>query len=140
MYQYLPPPKLNYTSPPPLVSLANCLCPCTAAGPYSQAIKANGQIWCAGQIPADAAGNLVEGSIAEKTAACCRNLKAILEAAGSSMEKVVRVGVFITDMANFAEMNGEYEKWFAHKPARTCVAVYQLPKGVPVEIEAIALQ
>jgi 2-iminobutanoate/2-iminopropanoate deaminase len=48
--------------------------------------------------------------------------------------------VFITDMANFAEMNGEYEKWFAHKPARTCVAVYQLPKGVPVEIEAIALQ
>lgn len=50
------------------------------------------------------------------------------------------IKVFITDMANFAEMNGEYEKWFAHKPARTCVAVYQLPKGVPVEIEAIALQ
>jgi enamine deaminase RidA (YjgF/YER057c/UK114 family) len=64
-----------------------------AAGPYSQAIRANGQIWCAGQIPADHEGQLVEGSIADKTAACCRNLKAILEAAGSSMDKVVRVGV-----------------------------------------------
>jgi 2-iminobutanoate/2-iminopropanoate deaminase len=67
--------------------------PPTAAGPYSQAIKAAGQVWCAGQIPADTQGNLIEGSIAEKTAQCCRNLKAILEAAGSSMDKVVRVGV-----------------------------------------------
>jgi 2-iminobutanoate/2-iminopropanoate deaminase len=102
---------------------------------------------------------LIEGTIAEKTAQCCKNLKAIVEASGSSIEKVVRVGVFLTDMKvcedqvenwrqgrkltpmqNFAEMNGEYEKWFKHKPARSCVAVYQLPKGVPVEIEAIAIQ
>ncbi len=63
------------------------------AGPYSHAIKASGQIWCAGQIPADSEGNLIEGSIAEKTRQCCMNLKAVLEAGGSSIEKVVRVGV-----------------------------------------------
>lgn len=71
---------------------------------------------------------------------CCRNVKAILEAGGFEMGRVVRVGVFLTDMKDFAEMNAEYEKWFEHKPARTCVAVHQLPKGVPVEIEAIAIQ
>jgi len=113
---------------------------CPPAGPYSQAIKAANQIWVAGQIPADEKGNLIEGSIADKTRQCCKNIKAVLEEGGSSLEKIVRVGVFLTDMKDFAEMNGEYEKWFAHKPARTCVAVYQLPKGVPVEIEAIALQ
>lgn len=69
-----------------------------AAGPYSQAIKAAGQVWVSGQIPADTNGALVEGSIAEKTAACCKNLKAILEASGSDISKVVRVGVFLTDM------------------------------------------
>ncbi|KAF7503542.1 hypothetical protein GJ744_003654 [Endocarpon pusillum] len=113
---------------------------CPPAGPYSQAIRAASQIWVAGQIPADSAGKLIEGSMAEKTAMCCRNVKAVLEAAGSEMGRVVRVGVFLTDMKDFAEMNAEYEKWFTHKPARTCVAVHQLPKGVPVEIEVIALQ
>ncbi|KKY18849.1 putative l-psp endoribonuclease family protein [Phaeomoniella chlamydospora] len=113
---------------------------CPPAGPYSQAVKAAGQVWVAGQIPADTSGNLIDGSIGEKTAQCCKNLKAILEASGSSLDKVVRVGVFLTDMKNFAEMNAEYGKWFTHKPARSCVAVYQLPKGVPVEIEAIAVQ
>lgn len=113
---------------------------CPPAGPYSQAIKAAGQVWVAGQIPADASGNLVTGSIGDKTKQCCENLKAILEAAGSEIPKVVRVGVFLTDMANFAGMNAEYEKWFTHKPARTCVAVRELPKGVDVEIEAIAIQ
>lgn len=73
------------------------------------------------------------------TELCIKNLSAVLEAAGSSLQKVVKVNVFITDMKNFAEMNGVYEKWFAHKPARSCVAVYQLPKGVPVEIECIAV-
>lgn len=97
------------------------------------------QIFVSGQIPADTEGKLLEGSIAEKTALCCKNIKAILEAAGSSMQKVVKVNAFLDDMANFAEMNGEYEKWFSHKPARSCVAVKQLPKGVPVEIECIAL-
>lgn len=121
--------------PPDFISTDNLL----AAGPYSQAIRAGGTIFVAGQIPADTSGTLVEGSITDKTRQCCENLKAILEEAGSGLEKVVRCGVFLDDMKNFAEMNAEYEKWFAHKPARTCVAVKQLPKGVPVEIEAIAL-
>ncbi|KAK4983826.1 hypothetical protein LTR50_006994 [Elasticomyces elasticus] len=109
------------------------------AAPYSQAIQAGPHIFCSGQIPADSSGNLIDGSIADKTAACCESIKAILEAAGSSLDRVVKTTVFITDMKNFAEMNGTYEKYFSHKPARSCVAVYQLPKGVPVEIECIAL-
>ncbi|KAK7894690.1 hypothetical protein LTR67_005429 [Exophiala xenobiotica] len=113
---------------------------CPPAGPYSQAIKAAAQVFCAGQIPADSTGKLVEGSIAEKTEQCIKNLKAILTEAGSGIPKVVKVGVFLSDMKHFAEMNGEYEKWFTHKPARTCVAVRELPKGVDVEIEAIAVQ
>ncbi|KAK3073327.1 hypothetical protein LTR53_005175 [Teratosphaeriaceae sp. CCFEE 6253] len=108
-------------------------------GPYSQAIQAGPHIFVSGQIPADASGKLTEGSIADKTTACCEGLKNILEEAGSSMEKTVKVTVFLTDMANFAEMNSVYEKYFPHKPARSCVAVHQLPKGVLVEIEAIAL-
>ncbi|KAK5322878.1 hypothetical protein LTR70_003665 [Exophiala xenobiotica] len=110
------------------------------AAPYSQAIKAASQIWVSGQLPADNTGKLIEGSIADKTRACCANIKAILEAGGSEIGKVVRVGVFLDDMAHFKEMNEEYAKWFEHKPARTCVAVKELPFGVPVEIEAVALQ
>ncbi|KAK3073461.1 hypothetical protein LTR53_004949 [Teratosphaeriaceae sp. CCFEE 6253] len=105
----------------------------------SQAIQAGPHIFVSGQIPADASGKLTEGSIADKTTACCEGLKHILEEAGSSVEKTVKVTVFLTDMANFAEMNSIYEKYFPHKPARSCVAVHQLPKGVLVEIEAIAL-
>ncbi|PSR91926.1 YjgF/Yer057p/UK114 family [Coniella lustricola] len=96
-------------------------------------------IYCSGQIPCDAEGNLVEGTIQEKTASCIKNLKAVLTAAGSGIEKVVKVNIFITDMANFASMNEEYSKWFTHKPARSCVAVKTLPKNVDVEIECIAL-
>jgi 2-iminobutanoate/2-iminopropanoate deaminase len=115
--------------------------PLTAAGPYTQAIRvpSAGLLFVSGQIPADTTGALNTGSITEQTKQCILNLKAILEEAGSSIEKVVRCGVFLDDMANFAEMNKEYESWFAHKPARTCVAVKTLPKGVPVEIECIAL-
>ncbi|KAK5678121.1 Protein hmf1 [Elasticomyces elasticus] len=91
------------------------------------------------QIPADGEGKLTEGSIADKTKACCEGLKNILEEAGSSIGRVVKVTVFLTTMDNFAEMNSVYEKYFTHKPARSCVAVKELPKGVPVEIEAIAL-
>ncbi|KAI1531220.1 L-PSP endoribonuclease family protein Hmf1 [Pyrenophora tritici-repentis] len=69
---------------------------------------------------------------------CCENIKGILTEAGVAMERVVKVNVFLDDMANFAEMNSIYEQYFAHKPARSCVAVKQLPKGVPVEIECIA--
>ncbi|KAL2269936.1 hypothetical protein VTJ83DRAFT_2120 [Remersonia thermophila] len=109
------------------------------AGPYSQAIKTPNAIYCSGQIPCDAEGNLIEGTIQQKTAQCIANLKAVLEEAGSSLDKVVKVNAFLTDMANFADMNEEYAKWFTHKPARSCVAVKQLPKGVDVEIECIAL-
>ncbi|KAL2824749.1 Endoribonuclease L-PSP/chorismate mutase-like protein [Aspergillus cavernicola] len=112
---------------------------CPPVGPYSQAVKANGQIFLSGQIPADKNGNLVEGDIKTKTQACCDNIKAILEAAGSSVSKIIRVNVFLDDMANFAEMNAQYEKFFTHKPARSCIAAKQLPKGVPVEIECTAL-
>ncbi|MCJ1296851.1 hypothetical protein MMC34_008419, partial [Xylographa carneopallida] len=107
----------------------------------SQAIVTPTTVYVSGQIPATAAGDVLPSStsIAEKTAACIANIRAILAAAGSSMDKVVKVNVFITDMANFAEMNGEYEKHFTTRPARSCVAVKQLPKGVDVEIECIAL-
>ncbi|KAM7187142.1 Endoribonuclease L-PSP domain containing protein [Rhypophila sp. PSN 637] len=96
----------------------------------AQPIKTPTAIYCSGQIPWDRDGNLVEGTIQEKTAACISSLKVVLEEAGSSIEKVVKVNVFLTDMANFASMNEEYAKWFTHKPARSCVAVKQLPKGV----------
>ncbi|KAK3906850.1 Endoribonuclease L-PSP-domain-containing protein [Staphylotrichum tortipilum] len=103
----------------------------------SQAIKTPTAIYCSGQIPCDAQGNLIEGTIQEKTAACIANLKAVLEEAGSSIEKVVKVNAFLTDMANFASMNEEYAKWFTHKPARSCVAVKQLPKGVDLVMTPI---
>ncbi|KAF2496774.1 YjgF-like protein [Lophium mytilinum] len=112
---------------------------CPPVGPYSQAMIAGPHLFLSGQIPADKEGNLVEGSVADKTEACIKNVLAILEEAGSSIERVFKVTVFLDDMANFAEMNSVYEKYFAHKPARSCVAVKQLPKGVPVEIETIAL-
>jgi 2-iminobutanoate/2-iminopropanoate deaminase len=73
------------------------------------------------------------------TELCIKNLSAVLTAAGSDISKVVKVNVFLTSMDYFLEMNGVYEKFFVHKPARSCVAVYQLPKGVPIEIECIAL-
>ncbi|KAL0939265.1 l-psp endoribonuclease family protein [Colletotrichum truncatum] len=105
----------------------------------SQAIKTPTAIYCSGQIPLNPEGVLVEGTIAEKTKQCITNLKAVLVEAGSSIEKVVKVNIFLADMGDFAEMNGEYEKWFTHKPARSCVAVKTLPKNVDVELEAIAL-
>ena len=73
------------------------------------------------------------------TELCIQNLSAVLKAAGSDLSRVVKVNVFLTTMDHFAEMNGVYEKFFTNKPARSCVAVYQLPKGVPIEIECIAL-
>jgi len=108
-------------------------------GPYSQAIKTPIAVYCSGQLPADAAGQLVEGSIADKTAQAIRNLQAVLEAAGSGLDKVVKVTIFLADMGNFSEMNTEYEKWFIQKPARSCVAVKTLPKNVDIEMECIAL-
>ncbi|KAF4464855.1 hypothetical protein FALBO_8287 [Fusarium albosuccineum] len=110
-----------------------------AVGPYSQAIKTPNMIYCSGQIPLTPAGDLVQGSITEQTAQACKNAQAVLEEAGSSIAKVVKTTIFISDMAHFGELNTEYEKWFSHKPARSCVAVKTLPKNVDVEIEVIAL-
>jgi len=111
------------------------------AGPYSQAIKANGLIFVSGQIPADTDGNVIEGSIEECTEAVFANLSAVLKASGSHFNKVMKTTVFLDDMGNFAQMNSVYEKYFSsHKPARSCVAVKTLPKGVHVEIELVALE
>ena len=109
------------------------------AGPYTQAISALGFIFVSGQIPGEPSGQLVTGSISVQTAACCENIKAILAEAGSDISKVVKTTVFLDNMDNFAEMNVTYEKYFEHRPARSCVAVKTLPKGVPVEIECTAL-
>ncbi|RKF71294.1 2-iminobutanoate/2-iminopropanoate deaminase [Golovinomyces cichoracearum] len=112
------------------------------AGPYSQAIKTANTIYCSGQIPCDKDGNILtleSSNISAMTEQCIRNLEAVLNAAGSRIDRVVKVNVFITTMEHFAEMNATYAKWFTHRPARSCVAVKELPKGVPVEIECIAL-
>lgn len=81
----------------------------------------------------------MDGNIGDKTAACCENIKAILLEAGSGIERVVKVSIFLDDMAHFKEMNETYGKFFTHKPARSCVAVKALPLGAQVEIECIAL-
>jgi 2-iminobutanoate/2-iminopropanoate deaminase len=113
-----------------------------AAGPYSQAIKTSSTIYCSGQIPCTPSGEILTAdkyTIGQMTEQCIKNLSAVLTAAGSSLSKVVKVNVFITTMDDFAPMNAVYETFFTHKPARSCVAVKELPKGVPVEIECIAL-
>jgi 2-iminobutanoate/2-iminopropanoate deaminase len=111
-----------------------------AIGPYSQGIIAGGMVFTAGQIAIDpASGEVVPGGAAEQTARVMQNLTAILRAAGSGLDRVVKTTVFLTDMADFAAMNEVYGKAFgSHRPARSTVAVASLPKGVKVEIEAIA--
>ena len=111
-----------------------------AIGPYSQAIEAGGFVFVSGQIPLiPATGELVEGSVEVQTARVLENLKAILEAAGSSMEDVVKTTVYITNMDDFAKVNGIYGRYFeANPPARVCVEVSKLPKGALVEIDVIA--
>ena len=113
-----------------------------AIGPYSQAIKANGFIFISGQVAFDpATGNLITGGIQEQTERVLINLSAILEAAGSSWEKVVKTTVFLKDMGQFAQMNEVYAKFCkGAPPARSTVEVARLPKDVSVEIDVIALQ
>ena len=111
-----------------------------AIGPYSQAIKANGLVFTSGQIALDpASGAVVEGGIREQTARICENLKAVLAAAGSSLEKVVKTTCFLADMKDFAAFNEVYGSYFTGCPARSCVAVKTLPKNVLAEVEAIAV-
>ncbi|SCM81149.1 Enamine/imine deaminase [uncultured Sporomusa sp.] len=111
-----------------------------AIGPYSQAIKANGFLFVSGQLPADkASGNLVDGGIEAQTKQSLENIKAILSAAGSSFEHVVKTTVYVKDMNDFAAMNGIYAAYFTQQcPARACVQVARLPKDALVEIEVIA--
>ena len=111
-----------------------------ALGPYSQAIRANGMIYCSGQIPINPATGAIEAqTIEEQTAQAITNLKNVLEKAGSSLAKVVKTTVFIKNMNDFAALNKVYAELFGDtKPARSCVEVARLPKDVLVEIECIA--
>ena len=111
-----------------------------AIGPYSQAVKANVMVFTSGQIAlVPETGAVVEGCIREQTTRICENLEAVLAAAGSSLEKVVKTTCFLADMADFAAFNEVYGSYFTGKPARSCVAVRTLPKNVLAEIEVIAL-
>jgi 2-iminobutanoate/2-iminopropanoate deaminase len=112
-----------------------------AIGPYSQAVKANGFVYTSGQIALDpATGALVDSSFEEQVHRVFKNLDAVLRAAGSSFDRVLKATVFITDFANFQTLNTIYAGYFGdHKPARTTVAVSALPKGGAVEIDLVAL-
>ena len=112
-----------------------------AVGPYSQAIRVGDFIFTAGQLAFDpATGKLVEGGIKEHTRQVLRNIAAVLEAAGSSLDKVVKTTVFLEDMGDFRAMNEVYGEFFANEPpARSTVEVAGLPLGAPVEIDAIAI-
>lgn len=112
-----------------------------AIGPYSIGVVANGFVYTAGQLGLDpATGNLVEGGIEAETRQALLNVKAILEAAGTSLDKVVKTTVFLRDIADFARMNGVYAEFFTSDyPARSAFQVAALPKGAAVEIETVAL-
>ncbi|KAH6895432.1 YjgF/Yer057p/UK114 family, partial [Thelonectria olida] len=109
-------------------------------GPYSQAIKANGMVYVSGQIPAETTGKLIEGTVAEKTHKMCQNARAVLEAAGSSLDKSVKITVYLKDFDDFKEMNNVYAEYFPHKPARSCCEAMRLPAGASIEMDIIALQ
>ena len=109
-----------------------------AIGPYSQAIEAGGLVWCSGQIPLDPATmQVVEGDAAVQARRCFENLKAVAEAAGVSLDKAVRCGVFLVSMDDFAAVNAVYDQYFPGKPARTTVEVSRLPRGVRVEVDCV---
>lgn len=110
-----------------------------AIGPYSQAKVTGSLVFVSGQIPVDPATGAVAGeSIEEQAEQSCKNVGAILTAAGSGYDKVVKTVCFLSDMGDFAAFNAVYEKYFVSRPARSCVAVKELPKGVKCEVEAIA--
>ncbi|MEZ5965677.1 MAG: Rid family detoxifying hydrolase [Planctomycetota bacterium] len=112
-----------------------------AIGPYSQAIVHGGLVFCSGQVAIDpAVGKLIDGDVAAQTERALRNLQAVLQAAGSGLDKVLRTTVYLVAMADFAAMNAVYDKAFAgHRPARATVAVKELPLGASVEIDCIAI-
>ena len=109
-----------------------------AIGPYSQAYEVNGFIFTSGQIPVNPVNGEVPEGISAQAEQSCKNVGAILEAAGSGFEKVFKTTCFLADIADFAAFNEVYAKYFTEKPARSCVAVKDLPKGVLAEVEVIA--
>lgn len=111
-----------------------------AIGPYSQGYEVNGLVYTSGQIPVNPATGEIPEGIAAQTEQSCKNVGAILEAAGSGFDKVFKTTCFLAEIADFAAFNEVYAKYFTSKPARSCVAVKDLPKGVLCEIEAIAVK
>ena len=111
-----------------------------AIGPYSQGCEVNGLVYTSGQIPVNPADGSVPEGIAAQAEQSCKNVQAVLEAGGASLADVFKTTCFLADMADFAAFNAVYEKYFVSKPARSCVAVRALPKGVLCEIEAIAIK
>ena len=113
-----------------------------ALGPYSQAIVTGDLVFCAGQVGLDpATGQVVSGDIKEQTKRCLDNLAAVLEAAGSSLDRVTKTTVFMSDLAEFTAMNEAYaEKFGSHKPARSTIGIAALPRGARIEIECIAIR
>ncbi len=110
-----------------------------AIGPYSQAVIAGGMVYTSGQIAINPESGEVEAAgIAEQTRQICENLKAVLEAAGSSLDRAVKTTCYLSDMADFSEFNAVYAEYFTNKPARSCVAVKALPKGALAEVDVIA--
>ena len=109
-----------------------------AIGPYSQGFIAGGFVYTSGQIPVNPADGTVPEGITAQTEQSCKNVGAILEAAGSGYDKVIKTTCFLADIADFAAFNEVYAKYFTSKPARSCVAVKDLPTGVLCEIEAVA--
>lgn len=110
-----------------------------AIGPYSQGVVVGDLVFTSGQIPLDPeSGVMVGENIAEQTHRVCKNLKAVLEAAGASLESAIKTVCFLSDMNDFAAFNEVYATYFVNKPARSCVAVKSLPKGALVEVEVIA--
>ena len=110
-----------------------------AIGPYSQAIEVANLVFTSGQIPLNPETGVLEGTeIKEQTHRVCKNLKAVLEASGASLEKAVKTTCFLSNMDDFAKFNEVYAEYFTEKPSRSCVAVKELPKGALVEVEVIA--
>ena len=110
-----------------------------AIGPYSQAVKVDNLVFTSGQIAINpASGNVEATTIEEQTEQVCKNLKAVLEASGASLDSVVKTTCFLADMNDFAAFNAVYGNYFVNKPARSCVAVKTLPKNVLVEVDTIA--
>jgi len=111
-----------------------------AVGPYAQALRAGGWVFCSGQLGLDPAGGPLPAETAAQARQALANLRAVLAAAGCGLESVVKTTVFLTDLADFAAVNAVYAEAFgAHRPARSCVQVSALPRGAKVEIEAVAV-